>query len=404
MAKPKRHIWLCACLCGFLIWACEAPHTNPLDPLNPNAKWGKISGTARSSTSEILGNVLVRWNDEFVSTTNGNGFYQFEKIKPRDGWLYYSMAGYLDDSSRIEWNGRAEIVHNITLRKNPVLTGRVQTESFPRQSISDVKVTWHAGQQYTFTDSDGIYVFEQPVQGDGLLTFEKDGFRTFDTMVEWPQSGNAQVDAYLNANPQLEDYTIVTSALNYYSRDPSYEMIVNARLGDSEDDIIAVFIECEPLDIKANLEYNVLKKIFERSFSAKDFGLQSLREIVGFDFDLKVVEASADTFVLAPERVMRVITDEITIESPLNGVPVENDFTIKWEYFDPGFKFTFDVKIYTNDDFTPELVWEQTNIPAEADSIIAHVDEPNDYVWEIWCVDEFNNRSRAKPGTFKLEE
>lgn len=404
MAKPKPHIWLFACLLGLFLWTCDAPRNNPLDPLNPNAEWANLAGTARSNTSEILSDVLIRWNDS-MTTSDQNGQYLFEKIKPTDGMLYFSKSGFIDDSSYIEWNGRTNITHNITLRRNPILSGHVETESYPRSAISNVKVTWHLGQQYAFTNENGNFIFENPVPGDGLITFEKEGFRTFETTVKWPDMGDADIDAYLNANPQLQDFSLFSAVTNYYEpRLPTYEMVARARLTDAEGDIENVYIECSALALKMDLQYNVIDKVFERSFSTRDLSLESMLEVVGYDFDLVVVEESGDEFKLAQQRVVRVINNVIDIESPKNGESVDYTFWLKWKNPYPGFKFTYHAKIYTNDDFTPELVWEKENIAAEAESLEVELNDATEYLWEIWCVDEFYNRSRSKPGSFSVEE
>ena len=209
----------------------------------------------------------------------------------------------------------------------------------------------------------------------------------------------------MNENPKLEEFVLYSVVKNYYEpRDPTFEMITRAGIKDAEGDIDSVYIECQPLDIKAYLEYDILEKVFERTFTVIDLGLSSLREVVGYDFELKVVDGFGDTFLLGQERVVRVIPDEIAIDSPKNSEEVANKVVLKWFYFNPGFNFTYHIKIHTDDDITPELVWEKVNIPA--DSISFTVEKwlkATDYLWEIWCVDEFNNRSRSKPGSFQVK-
>ena len=177
-----------------------------------------------------------------------------------------------------------------------------------------------------------------------------------------------------------------------------------ARLVDAEGDISSVYIECAALDIKGDLDYNVLDKVFEQTFLKSELGLESLRQVVGYDFDLVVVDKFGYKFILGQERVARVISDVIELVSPNNSETVDQDVTLKWLHFDPGFEFSFHAKVRTDDDFAPELIWEQKGIVADTNSVVAHLPKGMDYIWEVWCVDKFNNQARSKQGSFKVSE
>lgn len=325
MAKSRRHIWLGAVALFFLSLTCNAPHKNPLDPLNPNAEWATLSG-------------------------------------------------------------------------------RVVTQRPPPSPLADVKVTWQPGQQYTFTNATGFYMFNHPLQQDGLLVFEKNGYRTIEIAIDWPENESVVQDAFLNSNPVLNGFTLCCVTINHYGRDQTFTMEVKAQLLDSEGDIDSVFITCDPLAIKAALEYDVLDKLFERTFSALDLGLSSMQNVAGHDFTLHIVDRYGYTFQLGRERIARVIADEVEIESPNNSEEVSKTVTLKWHKFDPRFTFSYHIQIYTDDDFAPELVWEVQSIPPDTNSIVAELKVAAEYLWEIWCVDEFNNRSRSKPAAFKVVE
>ncbi len=341
-----------------------------------------------------------------MTTTDAEGHFAFNKIRPADGVLYFSKPGFVDDSSRIEWNGRTSITHDKTLQKNPYLSGRVETASYPRAWMDSVKVTWQPGQQYVLTDETGSFHIEQPVQVDGLLTFEKTGYRTSELFIKWPPQN--EIEIALNANPTLNYFTLNTIVTNFYEpRQPIHELVARARLDDAEDDIAGVYIECSALNIKKNLSYNILDKVFERSFSERDLALGAdfdMRQVVGHDFDLVVVEESGYDYVIAKTNLARIIGDVIEIEAPKNGEDVGKKFMLKWKNPQPGFNFTYHAKIYTDDDFTPELVWQQENISADVESVFVDLDTETAYSWEIWCVDTFNNRARSRPVSFNVKE
>ena len=407
MAKSKINICLGLVIFCVFFLRCDAPRKNPLDPQNTTVIRASLYGRVFSAAAPTIGlsDVVVVWKNNRLTTTDQNGLYTFGSIHPVSGWLYFSKAGFLPDSVYLEWKGRESVEQNMTLRREPSLSGRVQTLRVPPSPIPDVKVTWQPGQQYTYTNSDGYYFFDRPQQSDGLLTFEKEGYRTFDIPIEWPAGQDVTKNAFLNANPRLDDFDLFSVVKNYYEpRPPTDELVARASLGDTEGDIDSVYIECPSLNIKAYLEYNVLERVFERTFSNLDLELASLRQVVGYDFDLCVIDRFGYKFVLGQERIARIITDEIEIDSPNNSELVDHQVTLKWLHFDPGFNFTFHAKIHTDDDFTPELVWEKEGIAADTNSVIAHISKATDYVWEIWCVDEFDNRSRSKQGSFRVKD
>ena len=407
MAKPKRHIWLGICMFTIFLISCNAPHNNPLDPQNPNVTWASLHGTIQTNTApaHYVSGAILRWRNQRATSSDDNGQYLFEKLNPQDGWLYFSKSGFLQDSMWIEWNGRTRIEQNITLRRNPRLSGRVQTERVPRQPIADVKVTWHPGQEYVYTDQAGYFIFENPFTGQGLLTFEKPGYRAVEYTVELPENKDASQDAFMNADPQLENFTLNTAVQNFYPpKDATYEMNAKAVLTDMEGDIDSVYIENSEFGIKAYLDYDVLEKVFERTFTERDLGLNSMREIVGVDLTLNVVDRSGFVFDVGQQHVVRLIRDEVELESPIDNDPVSKQVKLKWFYFDPEFNFTYLIRVYTNEEYSRELVWEQSMPPSDSTFVVAQLDRLTNYLWEVWCIDDYNNRSRSKPGSFRVEQ
>ncbi|MGH7599760.1 MAG: hypothetical protein ACREOI_25685, partial [bacterium] len=93
----------------------------------------------------------------------------------------------------------------------------------------------------------------------------------------------------------------------------------------------------------------------------------------------------------------RVIQDEIEFESPAGDQVVSSMPTFTWKRFRPGFPFTFTLEIFTFEG----LVFQKNALPAENISYTIETPlAPGEYLWVVWCVDEFQNRSRSKPASF----
>lgn len=408
MAKRKAHVrgWLIGLVSVFLALACEAPHNNPFDPQNPRSQRVTLTGTVSTfdSPKRPIAGALVLWpSQNRMTVSDADGRFQMPGLAPQSGHLFVQKEGFVTDSMWIDLNSGLSSL-DILLHALPVMTGRVMSARMPPVPLDEVKVTWLPGNQYTYTNSGGYYRFENPPIGAGALLFERTGYKTLSAQVEWRGESMTQ-NVFMNAVPVVSGYQIYSIVENNYGPRRTYRMVVEALITDQENDIDSVYIACSALGIKEQLAYDVLSKKFHRSFSVLDLKLTSLNQVVGHDFTLHVVDQEGDDFALGNERVERVIADEIEIDSPINSQTVEKPFRVKWLPFAPGFPFTYSVEIYTDDDFTPDLVWQKEKIPADSleQTIIADL-PATEYVWMIWCIDEFQNRSRSKPGSFKIVE
>ena len=409
MAKRKtRNRVLLTVLAG-VFWAasCNAPRTNPLDPNNPQSKLLTLSGVVESfeSPRTPIADALVLWpSQNRMTVTDSGGRFAITGLSPQNGRLVVQKEGFVSDSMWIDLRTQISSLQ-VLLHALPVLNGRVMSARVPPQPIAEVKVTWLPGDQYAFTDAGGYFTLENPRIAAGVLLFEKIGYKTAAVETEWRGVETVTHNLFLDAMPALHDYQIYSIVENNYGPRRTFQMAVEARVTDQENDIDSVYVACKALGIKEQLAYDILAKKFRRNFSVSDLKLTSLNQAVGHDFILHVVDQSGDDFALGSERVVRVIADEIEIGSPKNSESVEKPFAVNWLPFAPGFPFTYTVQIYTDDDFTPELAWQKPDIPADSLSIAVTANlPPSEYVWMIWCVDEFGNRSRSKPGSFKIVE
>lgn len=162
-----------------ILFRCDAPRNNPLDPQNPNNAFAVIEGVVQtfSVPRHSIAGVNVLWkNSGTMKVTDENGYFRFEEILPKNGWLNFEREGFHDDSVFITWNQLNKVSVQRFLNAKPQLSelsvySVVETRS---PSIKDFEVTLKA--QITDPDVDIDSVFwEVPDLGiDSSLRFNPD--------------------------------------------------------------------------------------------------------------------------------------------------------------------------------------------------------------------------------------
>jgi hypothetical protein len=150
------------------------------------------------------------------------------------------------------------------------------------------------------------------------------------------------------------------------------------------------------------LLYNVPLQTYERSFSIFDLNVPRLEELIGHVFQLDVHDPFDHRITVATPNLVRVIRSEILFMSPSGNDSTSSRPTLIWKNYDPGFQHTYILQIFTSE-ITPQLAWQTESVPQ--DSIQFTVDQDlsdGDYFWVIWAVDEFQNRVRSKPASFRV--
>lgn len=89
-----------------LIFSCDAPRDNILDPNNSDNQIFTIQG--RVITTRIpatgLNNVSIYFqNANLYTNTDKNGYFKIVAVSLKDGWLYFDKSGYFSDSIFVEW-------------------------------------------------------------------------------------------------------------------------------------------------------------------------------------------------------------------------------------------------------------------------------------------------------------
>lgn len=92
-----------------ILFSCDAPRENPLDPVGSNYKFYSIQGFVKTQTGppQPVSNAVVTWSAESrITYTNEQGFFRIDNVNPVNNYLLVEKTGFLKDSSLITWGSR----------------------------------------------------------------------------------------------------------------------------------------------------------------------------------------------------------------------------------------------------------------------------------------------------------
>jgi len=368
---------------------------------------GTLDGFVYDISRNPLKDVKVLWrNQNIFSETNSTGYYKLQNVSLKDGWLYFEKEGFKKDSVYVSWGAQNSLrISDRTLSyTSATIFGFVKTVALPRRVIPNVKVFWKNQSIITETDATGRYQFDNVIQNNGWLYFEKDGYSKDSVFVQFNNQPIKQIDdRFLNANPRLTELSIYTTVQNRYPDIQIQRLYVQAAIADDENDVDSVFVKNSSLNFSKRLIFNPETNKYENNFRTVDLKLNSIEDAIGTDFTITAKDKAGRIFTVGSSSIKRLITQEIIIDSPVNRAAVSSSPTFVWKKFSPGFNFKFAVQVYT-DETAPILVWEKKNISKDAVETICDITLPaGDYFWVVICIDDFGNSSISKPGTFTVK-
>lgn len=283
------------------------------------------------------------------------------------------------------------------------LDGHITTKNVSPQPISGVNVLWKPQDIFFTTDASGYFKIDDLPKQNGWLYFQKDGFSNDSTLIQWNTQKNIHVEVSLNSIPRLDSLSIYTTVENRYPDVQKIRLTIQAKVSDVEGDVDSVFVVCNQLNFSKQLNLGQSTNLYQNDFSQTDFGLSSMEEAIGKNFNIVVKDKQKRVFNVGSSTIKRIIKEEVLPQSPLNKQIVGSTPTLRWTRFLPGFNFRYMVQIYT-DEVSPVLVWQKDNISKDDIQILSGATlSVGDYFWVVWCIDDFQDRGRSKPASFVVQ-
>jgi hypothetical protein len=285
------------------------------------------------------------------------------------------------------------------------IEGTVYSSEAVSQPIKNVIVSWPSENKSVLTDDKGYFKINCDNIQNGYICFERSGCNGDSIFVNWGSKKTISVSQRLNFIPVLDSIFIYTSIKNKYSQ-PENQLIVEAYVSDKDNDIDSVSFLCSSLQLTKSLG-KLSSHFFEGKFNDYDLNVSSLEEFIGKKIDVTVY-SGGKSFLVGNANITRVISSEISTISPKNSDTISTNYpTLTWTRFEPGFDFHYMIEIYT-DEPEPKLLWSKDNISSDdiyidCDGKISVTADNDRFFWVIWCIDEYQNRSRSKPAGFVIK-
>jgi hypothetical protein len=298
--------------------------------------------------------------------------------------------------------------HNPLDPENPdnkyyYLTGRILSLSIPHQLISHVEVSWPKQSWQTYSNEGGTFNLEMISPADGWVYFRHPNYFADSLYISWQNRKTVSIEHYLNAIPRMDSLQVYSIILNRYPSLQTEQVMIRALIVDRDNDIDTVLAFNDHSNSRQVLAYNINDKWYQKTLSLYDLQVGKSEELVGHPFEIIVKDIYGRTHHAGTLDFQRVLRDEIIFVSPAGNEVTVPQPILTWQNYSVNFSFTHWVQVFTAE-ITPQLVWEKDQL--EATKTTWTVDQPltmGEYFWVIWAVDEFGNRTRSKPASFKVE-
>ena len=287
--------------------------------------------------------------------------------------------------------------------KYQYISGEIKSVSIPYAPIADVTVLWPLQSLKTISNHNGTFSLELLDSGPGWLYFNKDDYFSDSLYISWQQGNSNHSEIFLNALPVMQGCEIYSIVENRYPSLQAEKMQIFIDLDDIDNDIDSVFFHIEILKQTHSLNYNTTSKKYERNFSIYELNISSLNQLTGHALYLPVQDIFGHVHIFNLFPIRRVIYDEVLFVSPSGNEVTSSTPTLVWQPFNPGFSHTYLLEIFTSE-ITPERIWFSESLSDTISQFTVDVPLlPSEYFWVIWAVDNFGNRTRSKPASFKVE-
>jgi hypothetical protein len=293
--------------------------------------------------------------------------------------------------------------------KNPdfnfaTLSGKIMTKNAGTTQnvpLSDVMIDFHSLR--TFTDQKGYFEWNEIFKMDGWIYFRKNGFFDDSLFIHWQSHNEISVTDTLKKVPVLVSLHAYSVVVHNYPALKEYKVTVRAEFTDALDNNDSVLVINKELNKPQRL-YNLATKVYQMDSSVAVWGFSSIQDILLAPFELWVNDQIGHQTRLGSDKIQRIIDDEIIPLTPKGAQVVQQNPVLQWQAVNPDFDFTYTVELYDWNAILPFLSWSSGDIQSEITSKRVPIKlVPGNYLWVVWCVDKYYNRSSSKRAFFVVE-
>ncbi len=368
---------------------------------------GSLSGWISKYPDIRVPGVKVTWENQNITVASGSdGHFKINNLPMISGTLTFEKDGFQKKSRYVQWDNLVDSINvgNIFLSfTSGDLSGSV-SEEFSGNPIPSVQVLWKNLNKITYTNSNGVYSFENVPYDNGKLYFLKDGYYKDSVQVYFTTQDSFQTvsNKSLSFIPAL-DSGKVTTTVKYDFNAQTYSLSLRAWINDPSRKIKSgsIYAKCTSLNFNRPLNYDSQGSYYYIDYN---FGQNNISKGLGNDFQIIAKDALGNEFLIGTTRLTRVIDKEITVRSPINSEVVNPQPTLTWDRFLPGFDFTYSIYIWDETTTNTRSAWSREGVSQDDISIMPeYILSSGKYFWYITCVDEFGNLSTSKIYKFVIQ-
>jgi hypothetical protein len=287
------------------------------------------------------------------------------------------------------------------------IEGVVQSVGFPLTGIPAVKVLWENSNIVTETDINGRFTLTSIPIKDGKIIFSKEGYKPDTLMVSWGSSKRYFAQVYFNRMPVLDTVSIYTVVVNQVILQPVFTLSVKAGINDADRNIDSVFVLNSILRLRKPLTFFPGEATYQTTITQSELNGKNIEETIGLDFSILTKDRFQNEFNIGSDRVTRIIKSEVTgLHPSTDSSIVESNQPVifNWNEFDAGYEFSYLIEVYSYTFSNSQIVHIKSGISSDSTQYTLQQNLGiGNYYWVIWVIDKFQNRSRSKQTTFRIQ-
>jgi hypothetical protein len=277
------------------------------------------------------------------------------------------------------------------------LSGRVLTLNSLTLGIAGALITIEGTNLAELTATDGSFNFSNAPSGNIIVVISKSSYLSDTIKANLQAGGSFDTVVHLDALPQIDTASVVTSKIDHWYISPVYTDTVTAAVTDPDGliDIKTVYVQIGPLTFEMG---HVAGNIFETVINDTSLPNQDPQWLIGKQFNVVAIDSENGTGKSMGFYVTRIIESE-----PSPTYPVTQDTTTHFPKLDwnppvVSFDYTYQLQVVSlaNGPLpSKEKISSDTLDYSYPDSLPGGY-----YYWTVAVVDQFGNSSCSKEASF----
>ncbi len=286
------------------------------------------------------------------------------------------------------------------------VSGEVLHKNPPHQPIAGCLVLLTPGQQYSRTNNQGEFSFENISPGAYQLAVSRDGYAVDSLSIQTDTLGSTPLAIYLNGLPYIKSMHIYSEFIDQYWPDPYFQVRCEAANGDPDgaNDITGAVLRIPELDISRPLDETASPDSMAVTLAENDFPGNDIFGMVGKEVWIDLTDRSESTVSAGPYYLHRIIDVSPVALEPAGLQTVGPRPQFVWDPYSAPFNFTYEVNIYYVPAGIRLLIHTIRGIPtSEQEYSFTDSLANGNYFWAIGVRDELGNYSRSKEEAFVVQ-